>query len=110
MRYAVLFLLALAACESQAEIDARRETRQRNQDVADHTTCADFGITAGTPVYADCRLRLREMHARDAAARRAAALQWYGMQQRQQQPVYRPRTPTRTNCTNIGRTINCTTY
>lgn len=114
MRYAILLLLfGLAACESEAELRAQATANRARIDANEHSTCTGYGLELGTPAYADCRLRLSQIRAQNQAARNAAILQWYGMQQK---PVYTPapapvmKAPTITNCTGLGgRMITCTT-
>jgi len=114
MRFLVFIaLLIVAGCESEAELRAQAAANRARIDAGDHRTCTGYGMDLGTPAYADCRLRLSQIRAQNRAARNAAALQWYGMQQRQQ-PVYTPpparKAPMTTNCTDLGGgMVTCTT-
>lgn len=114
MRFlALIALLIITGCESEAELRAQAAANRARTEASDHSTCVDYGLELGTPAYADCRLRLSQIRAQDRAARNAAVLQWYGMQQKQQ-PVYTPpparKAPTVTNCTDLGGgMITCTT-
>ena len=133
MRVLVLLsVLALMGCESSAEERARI---QRENDTADHQTCAGYGLTLGSPAYADCRLRLAQMR---ADRRAAIAEMWRQNQQQQQQqrtpapgpvfgspniyvpptqntyvppaPVYSPPpTPSQTRCYNTPSGVSCVT-
>lgn len=116
MRYLILAMgLLVMACESEAEIHAKQAAYRAQAEAADDRTCIGYGLELGTPAYADCRLRLSQIRVQNRAARNAAILQWYGMQQRQQ-PVYTPppapviKSPTNTTCQWIGSQMYCTTY
>lgn len=61
-------------CVDVAAVQIRhQQEQQRNFDDADHQTCLSFGLVHGTQPYADCRLKLRELHLREATSARTAA-------------------------------------
>lgn len=56
------FGLALSACADSAAEKARL-------DAVDHQNCVDLGFKPGTDAYGNCRLKMREIRARNEGAR-----------------------------------------
>jgi len=53
-------LLALAACADPA-------ARQAEQDMTDHQNCVELGFEPNTEAYGNCRLKMREIRAKESA-------------------------------------------
>jgi len=83
----ILCAVALSSCMASKEIAEK-------QAAADDAQCKSFGLTFGTPAYAECRIRLTEGRERSAAAARAALLA----------------EPTATNCQTYHGTTTCQSY
>ncbi|MEX0840387.1 MAG: hypothetical protein WD034_12720 [Parvibaculum sp.] len=59
---ALLAPLALAACADQ-------EAEQARLDAIDHRNCADLGFEPGTEAYGNCRLKMKEIRAKEEGNR-----------------------------------------
>lgn len=59
---AVGLALFLSACADPAAEQARI-------DAADHQNCLDLGFKPGTEAYGNCRLKMREIRAKEAGAK-----------------------------------------
>lgn len=57
-----LGLLLLSACADPVAEQARL-------DAADHQTCLDLGFKPGTEAYGNCRLKMREIHAKEEGSK-----------------------------------------
>ncbi len=107
-------MIALAGCRQ----GQTPEQLAAQQSAADDTTCKSYGLQFGTQPYADCRIKLQQVHAaqqvQNAAQADAFLLQW---QQNMQQNMNANR-PVVTNCTTMGNqgygngpvTTNCTSH
>lgn len=62
---AAVLLLGLAACTS----DADRAAEQARLDDIDHHKCMELGFEPGTENYGNCRLKLKEIRAKEEAIR-----------------------------------------
>lgn len=63
-RFTVGFaVLLLAACAGDRESEIAR------QNAIDHQHCLELGFEEGTEAYGNCRLKLREIRAEEAAGR-----------------------------------------
>ncbi len=60
--FLLILLVALVGCRQPQT----PEQLAAQQNVADDTTCKSYGLQFGAPQYADCRLRLKQMHAAEA--------------------------------------------
>ena len=60
-----VLLLGLAACTS----DADRAAEQARLDDIDHHDCMELGFEPGTDEYGNCRLKLKEIRAKEEAIR-----------------------------------------
>ena len=89
-----LLVLLLAGCMTQKEREAKLAA-------ADDDKCKSFGLQFGTPQYADCRVKMTQIHASEEMAENQAAAAYVSSLQRRQ---------TTTNCTQIGNTVNCNSY
>jgi hypothetical protein len=104
MKRSLLFLavLALMGCTSAEEV------RQKNAALDDET-CRSYGLTFGTPEYAQCRQNIANQ--RSANAR--AALGLLLLQQQNQPATYipqpQPQAPVRmtTTCNTVGNATYC---
>lgn len=57
--------LGLAGCTSAAD----KAAEQARLEEIDHRACLDLGFQPNTPEYGNCRLKLKEIRAREEAAR-----------------------------------------
>lgn len=97
----VLVGLPLAACQTAQQ-------QAKNEAAADDAACRSYGLQFGTPAYAECRQR-REVASQQQALAALGALQ--GINRPQPAPApYMMQTPTRTTCSSVAGTTNCTTY
>ncbi len=100
---AVLFGVALAGCMSQQEQAMRLAAN-------DDAVCQSYGLTYGTPQYADCRMRVAEQRNAQQAATDAQLLALAGAMNANRAPATLPPPPIQTNCQQLGNTVNCTTH
>jgi len=63
--FAGLLTLGLTACVSEAD----RAAEQARLDAIDHHNCLELGFAVNTEAYGNCRLKLREIRAKQEAAR-----------------------------------------
>lgn len=61
---AAALLLGLTACTS----DADRAAEQARLNDIDHSNCMELGFETETEEYGNCRLKLKEIRAKEAAA------------------------------------------
>lgn len=112
----VICLAILSSCDLPQKIAEQRQERAAANDQADDATCQSYGLTFGTPAYADCRQNI----ATQRQANAARALDYIqqenqenqqillDQQQRIQQQEILNR-PVMTNCNTFGTQTNCTT-
>ena len=76
--------------------------------IAEHNQCASYGLTVGTPEYAQCRLQIIQIKAQNKASKRAAAAAYYGAVMSRPKPTVQPipQSPTFT-CTTYGNVTRC---
>ena len=60
-----VLLLGLTACTTEAD----RQAEKARLEAADHQHCLNLGFEPKTEAYGNCRLKLREIRAKEEAAR-----------------------------------------
>ena len=68
--YNYYYYMCIDVAAAQA---AKLALAQKGNDETDHQTCLSYGLSYGTPAYADCRLKLKDMHLKEVSAGNAAA-------------------------------------
>ncbi len=63
------FVLALGLTMSACTTEADRAAERARLDATDHQNCLDLGFRAGTEAYGNCRLKMREIRARQETTR-----------------------------------------
>jgi hypothetical protein len=90
----ILLVLLLTGCMTEKEREAKLAA-------ADDDKCTSYGLQFGTPQYADCRIKMTQIHASEEIARKQAVAAYVDSLERRQ---------TTTNCTRFGNTVNCQSY
>lgn len=91
MKY-LIFLLILTGCTPAAELDNRK--------------CLNYGFTAGSTDYANCRMALEDRRDRDFQESMAAS----GAFLKQQNQYLESTRPRITDCTGYGSSVTCRQY
>ena len=61
------FVMALGLMMSACTTEADRAAERARLDAIDHQNCLDLGFRTGTEAYGNCRLKMREIRARQEA-------------------------------------------
>lgn len=78
----VVCAVALAGCQTSARGKGEQFMSDTEIEAKDDGTCRQLGTAPGTPLYVDCRLRLRSNRtAEDSAEQMSGAVLW-GMMKR----------------------------